>query len=52
MAQYTTGAVGAADPVNYLTSAVVLLVIALAAGLRPAIQAVRTDPLTALRCDG
>jgi ABC-type antimicrobial peptide transport system permease subunit len=44
--------VGAADPVSYLTSAVVLLGIALAAGLWPAIQAARTDPVTALRCDG
>jgi ABC-type antimicrobial peptide transport system permease subunit len=44
--------VGATDPVSYVTSAVVLLAIALAAGLWPAIQAARTDPLTALRCDG
>jgi hypothetical protein len=44
--------VGAADPASYLISAAVLLVIALAAGLWPAIQAARTDPLTALRCDG
>jgi hypothetical protein len=43
--------VGAVDPASYLTSALVLLVIALAAGLWPAIQAARTDPLTALRCD-
>jgi len=44
--------VGAADPVSYATSAVVLLAIALGAGLWPAIQAARTDAVTALRCDG
>jgi hypothetical protein len=44
--------VGRADPVSYVTSAVVLLLIAVAAGLAPAIRTVRTDPLTALRCDG
>lgn len=44
--------VGAADPVSYLTSMGILLVIALAAGLWPAIQAATTDPSTALRYDG
>jgi hypothetical protein len=44
--------VGAADPVSYLTSAAILLVIALAAGLWPAIRAATTDPSTALRYDG
>jgi hypothetical protein len=44
--------VGAADPASYLISAAVLLVITLAAGLWPAIQAARCDPLAALRCDG
>jgi ABC-type antimicrobial peptide transport system permease subunit len=44
--------VGAADPLSYLTSAAVLLLIALAAGLGPAVKAATTDPATALRCDG
>jgi len=44
--------VGAADPLSYLTSAAVLLVIALAAGLGPALKAATTDPATALRYDG
>ncbi len=44
--------VGAADPLSYASSAVVLLVIALAAGLWPAMRAARTDPLAALRFDG
>jgi hypothetical protein len=44
--------VGAADPLSYLTSAAVLLAIALAAGLGPAVKAATTDPATALRYDG
>jgi hypothetical protein len=44
--------VSAADPLRYLTSAAVLLVIALAAGLGPALKAATTDPATALRYDG
>jgi hypothetical protein len=44
--------VGAADPLSYLTSAAVLLAIALAAGLGPALKAATTDPATALRYDG
>ncbi len=44
--------VGTADPLSYLTSAAVLLVIALAAGLGPALKAATTDPATALRYDG
>jgi hypothetical protein len=44
--------VGAADPLSYLTSAAILLAIALAAGLGPAVKAATTDPATALRYDG
>jgi hypothetical protein len=44
--------VGASDPMSYLASAAVLLVIALAAGLWPALRAATTDPAVALRCDG
>jgi hypothetical protein len=44
--------VGADDPATYLTSAGILLAIVLTAGMWPAIQASRTDPLKALRCDG
>jgi hypothetical protein len=44
--------VHATDPMSYLTSAAILLVIALAAGLWPALRAATTDPSTALRYDG
>jgi hypothetical protein len=44
--------VGATDPVSYLSSAGILLAIALAAGLGPARRAARVDPLEALRYDG
>jgi hypothetical protein len=44
--------VHATDPMSYLTSAGILLLIALAAGLWPALRAATTDPSTALRYDG
>jgi ABC-type antimicrobial peptide transport system permease subunit len=44
--------VGAGDPISYLISAAVLLAIALAAGLWPALRAATTDPAIALRYDG
>lgn len=44
--------VGAGDPMSYLISAAVLLAIALAAGLWPALRAATTDPAIALRYDG
>jgi len=44
--------VSASDPLSYLTSAAVLLVIALVASLWPALRAATTDPSTALRYDG
>jgi hypothetical protein len=44
--------VGTTDPVSYFTSAAILLAIALAAGLWPALRAATTDPSTALRYDG
>jgi putative ABC transport system permease protein len=44
--------VGATDPMSYLTSAAILLLIALAAGLWPALRAATTPPSTALRYDG
>jgi hypothetical protein len=44
--------VGTADPVSYLASAALLLAIALAAGLLPALRAMTVDPATALRYNG
>ena len=44
--------VGVTDPISYVSSAAILLVIALAAGLWPALRAATTDPSTALRYDG
>lgn len=41
--------VGAADPVTYVASSAFLLVIALLAGLLPALRAASTDPAIALR---
>lgn len=41
--------IGAADPVTYLLAATLLVAVALAANLAPAIRAARVDPLTALR---
>jgi ABC-type lipoprotein release transport system permease subunit len=41
--------VGAADPASYFASAGILLAIALAAGLWPALRAAASDPATALR---
>ena len=40
-----------ADPRSYLASAVLLLLLALAAAYLPALRAARTDPLTALRAE-
>jgi ABC-type antimicrobial peptide transport system permease subunit len=37
------------DPATYLTVALVLLTVGCAASLRPALRALRVDPLTALR---
>jgi putative ABC transport system permease protein len=44
--------VGATDPASYLISAAILLAIALAAGLWPALRAATLDPSDALRYDG
>jgi hypothetical protein len=44
--------VGATDPASYLTSAAILLAIALATGLWPALRAANVDPSAALRYDG
>ncbi len=44
--------VGATDPASYLTSAAILVAIALAAGLWPALRAATVDPSAALRYDG
>lgn len=44
--------VGATDPASYLTSAAILLAIALAAGLWPALRAATVDPSAPLRYDG
>jgi ABC-type antimicrobial peptide transport system permease subunit len=41
--------VGVADPVSYLISAALLLLIALAAGLPPALKAASADPAAVLR---
>ena len=43
--------VGAADPVTYLTVALALAGIALAAGFIPALRASHLDPVVALRCE-
>ena len=40
-----------ADPRSYLASAILLLLLALAAAYGPALRAARTDPLTALRAE-
>jgi ABC-type antimicrobial peptide transport system permease subunit len=44
--------VGATDPASYLTSAAILLAVALAAGLWPALRAATVDPSAPLRYDG
>ncbi|MBI4877161.1 MAG: ABC transporter permease [Acidobacteria bacterium] len=41
--------VGTADPATYVTAPLVLLLVALAANLVPALRAARTDPIAALR---
>ena len=40
-----------ADPMNFFVVAVVLLFVALLASVAPAVRAVRTDPVVALRHD-
>jgi ABC-type antimicrobial peptide transport system permease subunit len=44
--------VGVNDPVSFVASAGILLVISVLAGLWPALRAATTDPSTALRYDG
>ena len=41
--------VGTTDPVTYVTLAVLLMAVVLAASLIPALRAARVDPMTALR---
>jgi ABC-type antimicrobial peptide transport system permease subunit len=43
--------VSASDPWTYAGSAVILLLVALAAGFLPAFRASRISPMTALRAD-